>query len=287
MKKNSLLLTIILLLIGFVLIGCDKKHTHEYELEVVDPTCTEAGYTVYTCPCGDTYTDDEVAALGHDWGEVIVDLPATEDSDGEGHRVCSRCDEEEKVVLEKLVYVWKTICAEDNEDCFAFAEETEELTAVNCVDKSDMWLNMYAIKYEAVASDAAYSVEATFTPTGYANVKGAERTYGVVAWYQDSDNFLIYWLQQKDGENWSGQFYGKVNGANRNFVTDPAAAEWNTSEWNDMWWDNDTANPEIKSQSYILLSAEVTLRVVSKVVELENLGTCRAFELHQIVNGVD
>ncbi len=40
-------------------------HTHTYEAEVTEPTCTEDGYTTYTCDCGDSYVDDEVAALGH------------------------------------------------------------------------------------------------------------------------------------------------------------------------------------------------------------------------------
>ena len=35
---------------------------HSYESEVTAPTCTEAGYTTYTCTCGDTYTADEVPA---------------------------------------------------------------------------------------------------------------------------------------------------------------------------------------------------------------------------------
>jgi hypothetical protein len=34
---------------------------------VTAPTCTTGGYTTYTCSkCGDSYTGDEVAALGHD-----------------------------------------------------------------------------------------------------------------------------------------------------------------------------------------------------------------------------
>ena len=42
-------------------------HVHAHEAVVTAPTCTEAGYTTYTCACGDTYTGDEVAALGHTW----------------------------------------------------------------------------------------------------------------------------------------------------------------------------------------------------------------------------
>ena len=30
------------------------------------PTCTNKGYTTYTCACGDSYTGNEVAALGHE-----------------------------------------------------------------------------------------------------------------------------------------------------------------------------------------------------------------------------
>ena len=40
-------------------------HQHIYRTVITEPTCTEEGYTTYTCICGDTYTDDEVAALGH------------------------------------------------------------------------------------------------------------------------------------------------------------------------------------------------------------------------------
>ena len=43
-------------------VECD----HSYQAVVTAPTCTEAGYTTYTCStCGDSYVADEVAALGH------------------------------------------------------------------------------------------------------------------------------------------------------------------------------------------------------------------------------
>jgi hypothetical protein len=61
-------------------------HTHSYEAVVTDPTCTEAGYTTYTCECGDTYTGDEVEALGHDY--VNGD--------------CSRCDAQLKPPFEDV-----------------------------------------------------------------------------------------------------------------------------------------------------------------------------------------
>ena len=47
-------------------------HEHEYLAEVTDPTCTEQGYTVYTCDCGDCYVDNYMDATGlHTYENVI------------------------------------------------------------------------------------------------------------------------------------------------------------------------------------------------------------------------
>jgi hypothetical protein len=41
-------------------------HEHSYEAVVTDTTCTENGYTTYTCHgCGDCYVSEEVPAIGH------------------------------------------------------------------------------------------------------------------------------------------------------------------------------------------------------------------------------
>ena len=49
------------------LTGVESDHVHSYTPVVTAPTCTEGGYTTYTCTCGDSYTADETPALGHDW----------------------------------------------------------------------------------------------------------------------------------------------------------------------------------------------------------------------------
>ena len=53
-------------------------HEHSYEAAVTAPTCTEAGYTTYTCACGDSYNADEVAALGHKHETTVVAPTCTE-----------------------------------------------------------------------------------------------------------------------------------------------------------------------------------------------------------------
>lgn len=72
----------------------EKALGHYYAEIVVDPTCTEGGYTVHECQrCGDSYTDSKTEALGH--AEKLVgaaDATCTEDG-YTGDMVCSACGE--------------------------------------------------------------------------------------------------------------------------------------------------------------------------------------------------
>lgn len=117
-----------------------QEHVHDYTSEVTAPTCTEGGYTTYTCACGDTYTADKTAALGHDyetkvtqptctekgytlhtctrcnisykdtevpalghtWGEWITVKNPTETEVGKKERTCDACGEKEEAVIPKL-----------------------------------------------------------------------------------------------------------------------------------------------------------------------------------------
>ncbi|MBO6262933.1 MAG: hypothetical protein J6N93_01500 [Clostridia bacterium] len=66
----------------------NEEHVHEYAKEVVAPTCTERGYTVYICSCGDSYTSDYTEETGHNWGEwVVLKTPECEKK-GEEVRTC-------------------------------------------------------------------------------------------------------------------------------------------------------------------------------------------------------
>ncbi len=52
---------------------------HDYKSVITDPTCTEQGYTTYTCTRdGDTYISDYTDALGHDYESVVTDPTCTE-----------------------------------------------------------------------------------------------------------------------------------------------------------------------------------------------------------------
>ena len=79
---------------------------HKFVDTVVAPTCTAQGYTLHKCSvCGeetkDTYTD----ALGHEYGEWVIDVEATENTEGSKHRDCIRGDDTQTAVIPKLTHV--------------------------------------------------------------------------------------------------------------------------------------------------------------------------------------
>ena len=70
--------------------GDVKECDHDYEAVVTEPTCTEKGFTPYTCPkCGDSYVADEVDALGHNYEEVVIKPTCTQQ--GYTTQSCARC----------------------------------------------------------------------------------------------------------------------------------------------------------------------------------------------------
>ena len=66
---------------------------HVYNSNIAPPTCTEAGYTDYTCMvCGYTKCETSTPALGHSFGEWAFTRQPTSEEAGEMQRKCTRCE---------------------------------------------------------------------------------------------------------------------------------------------------------------------------------------------------
>lgn len=76
-----------------------KKHTHSYSTKTYKPTCTEIGYTVLTCSCGDTYTDAYKDALGHSFTNYVYNGDADTEHDGTETAKCERCSKTDTRVI--------------------------------------------------------------------------------------------------------------------------------------------------------------------------------------------
>lgn len=76
---------------------------HSYKSVVTAPTCTEAGYTTHTCAnCNDTYTDSEVEATGHTFGEWEVVTNATHKVEGVKVHSCA-CGHSEEATIPVII----------------------------------------------------------------------------------------------------------------------------------------------------------------------------------------
>lgn len=79
--------------------GKERQRNHSFSATVVNPTCTEQGYTLYKCKdsgCKAEYKSNFTAPLGHDISTAekdwqIVKYPTCEEQ-GLYHVVCTRCD---------------------------------------------------------------------------------------------------------------------------------------------------------------------------------------------------
>ncbi|MBR5264017.1 MAG: hypothetical protein IKV50_04900 [Clostridia bacterium] len=89
-----------------------NAHTHVYEAEITYPTCTEGGYTTYTCECGDSYTDDYADPTGHDYTEWEIEVFPTCQGSGTLRRECLTCGLEDKIFSTPANHQYEAVVTE-------------------------------------------------------------------------------------------------------------------------------------------------------------------------------
>ncbi len=81
----------------------DKLGHNFTQEDIVDPTCTEDGYTKHTCSvCDYTYSDNYVNKLGHTFGDYIIDEDPTCENSGLKHKECHTCQHKEEETIAPL-----------------------------------------------------------------------------------------------------------------------------------------------------------------------------------------
>ena len=91
MKKAISILLCAVFAFSFGVVVLAEDHVHQYTPTPVYATCTEQGYTVFVCSCGDSYKDLYVEPLGHHYGGWDAVQKATCTSEGVMERTCIRC----------------------------------------------------------------------------------------------------------------------------------------------------------------------------------------------------
>ncbi len=102
MKKT--LFFVIALLILLTLCACNSKHapenptpltphTHSYISKVEQSSCLVEGKTIYTCECGDTYSEPIAPRGAHEWSDWTIIKESTYTEEGEEVIHCIHCGE--------------------------------------------------------------------------------------------------------------------------------------------------------------------------------------------------
>ncbi len=121
-------------------------HTHNFVLsETVKATCTEGGYELYACTCGETEKRNETPALGHNYETVTT--PATCEEAGSIAKTCANCGDKIEETIPALGHQagsWEVIQEPTEEangirvkKCVRCGEEMarEEISALSFIKK--------------------------------------------------------------------------------------------------------------------------------------------------------
>ncbi len=96
------------------------KVNHTYGAgELTAPTCTEGGYTKYTCTtpgCGYSYTDLATAAAGHRWS-TVTDKEATCTEEGKTTTSCPDCGESTSEIIAPRGHDYETATCTEGGEC--------------------------------------------------------------------------------------------------------------------------------------------------------------------------
>lgn len=88
----------------------DVEHTHIYTTTTVAPTCTDKGYDLHTCTiCGESYKDNYVDALGHNFGAWYTYKAATCTEQGIERRECSVCGHYEERLTDVVEHEYEAV----------------------------------------------------------------------------------------------------------------------------------------------------------------------------------
>ena len=190
---------------------------HKYDKVVTAPTCTEKGYTTYTCSvCGDSYVADYVDALGHSYSEA--EFVWTEDSSAEygwtvtAAKTCANCSD--KLIAEVTITrtSYKELVASAVFTDGSTASDTKiicddiTLTVINCsgaVITNDKFIYGLAAGLDSIDGYVAASADGCEVKVTKSGDKIGTGT--LVEIYKDGylvDTYTVVIFGDVDGDGW-------------------------------------------------------------------------------------
>ena len=135
-------------------------HEHAYTAVVTVPDCVNAGYTTYTCECGDSYVGDNVPALGHDYNEKVTRFP-TPRTQGIISKICSVCGVHTDTYLNTITFTLPEI-----------SDSLKSLVGTNSFAISAKNSEIVLVKEIETEKDISYNKEFLAIKLGYVEING-------------------------------------------------------------------------------------------------------------------
>ena len=193
---------------------------HEYESVVTAPTCTEQGYTTYTCTlCGYSYVGDYTDTIPHTPGEVQVEnevaATCTEKGSYDNVTYCTECGAEasrETVETETIPHTYSPVVTEPT--CTEQGYTTHTCTV--CGDSyADTYVSALGHTYDNYTLTTKPTQTSTGALTGTCTVCGGTTTI-VLPMLNEEDYTYVVTLEPTDDENgaatytWNITDYGTI-----------------------------------------------------------------------------
>ena len=116
---------------------------HIYETKIIKPTCETKGYTESTCIyCGEINRTHYTEALGHDYGEYVLQSKPSELEFGKKVKSCSRCSDTVTSYLEPTIEMKKFYYSGDAFKIDSDRVATGLLTYSYKGEKKDYYINL-------------------------------------------------------------------------------------------------------------------------------------------------
>jgi hypothetical protein len=180
---------------GRIVIEKPQVHVHNYEADVHAPSCTEGGYTTYTCSeCGDSYTDDYTMPLGHCYGKH--------------DKTCPRCgavnpDYVEPPTTEPVTTEPVTTVPATTEPATTVAPTTEPATTVAPTKAAETTTAVEISPEDAKLENVeAAEVKIVKTNTDIKDVKGTEYKIWMIKATTKKKTITLKWKQVKGADGY-------------------------------------------------------------------------------------
>lgn len=165
---------------------------HTYSSDVKAPTCTEMGYTIYTCGvCGDTYKDNYKSVVPHNFDEIITEnvtiVDATCTVDGSKTVKCKDCDATDVTILPATGHINTSVVREEST---CIKKGTEKVVCACGHIVSEKELPLAAHNYEMTYENGVYTYTCKVAECKHSYTETVETTFTVKFFAADKKTVL-------------------------------------------------------------------------------------------------